>query len=233
VLKSSQNNPSPNPPIFPVIANGDISSVIQVIIPELKNNITSGLKADVFMDFNARSNMTATESMQRYNIRNKVLFANALDFQNLLNHTINYSYKILSANNMFQKTNEAVDYFNQNNIDWFDIEYTSELSQISKTTEIQNLTNFINTMAMIAQVYPEATKRMDFAKIVEKIDGLFNNTSLLLDETEFKQKLEQEAQLMQEQNMMANMQAQANINNTNAQAFRNQKEALRPTGGNS
>jgi hypothetical protein len=159
-----------------------------------------------------------------------VLFANALDFQNLLNHIITYSYKILQTNNLFQKTNQAIEYFDQNSIDWFDIEYTSELSQISKTTEIQNLTNFINTMAMVAQVYPEALKRMDFAKIVEKIDGLFNNTSLLLDEQEFKQRLEAEAQAMQEQNMIQNMQAQANINNTNAQALKNQREAVRPMG---
>jgi hypothetical protein len=137
ILKASQNSPQTNPPIFPVIANGDISSVVQILLPQLQNNITSGLKSDVFLDFNSRSNMTATESMQRYNIRNKVLFANALDFQNLLNHIITYSYFILAREEAFSKSNNAIAFLNENSIEWFDIEYTSELSQISKTTEIQ------------------------------------------------------------------------------------------------
>jgi hypothetical protein len=261
ILRASQNNPTPNPPIFPVIANGDIASVVQIILPELKNNITSGLKADVFMDFNSRSNMTATESMQRYNIRNKVLFANALDFQSLLTHMITYSYWLLAKNNLLgvgslfrsrgqppaeqemEETEEdlvkraltrvmetpgsqAIEFLEQNNIDWFDIEYTSELSQISKTAEIQNLTNFLGTMTMVAQVYPTALKRIDFSKIVEKIDGLFNNTSLLLDETEFKKQLENEAVATQQQNELASLQSQANINVANANALKTQREAV-------
>ncbi|MDR3289667.1 MAG: hypothetical protein LBT02_00060 [Rickettsiales bacterium] len=50
----------------------------------------------------------------------------------------------------------------------------------------------------MAQIYPESIKRIDFPKIVEKTDKLFNNTSLLLDEAQFKENMMAEAQAMQQ-----------------------------------
>lgn len=143
ILRAPKDSPNINPPIFPVIQNGDIANTVNVLLPQLQNNISSGLKSDVFLDFNSKTDMTARESMIRYNIRNKVLFANALDFQTLLNHLIFNSYRILAVNNIFQKKkNEAINFLDSNNIDWFDIEYTSELAQISKNSEIETIGQF-------------------------------------------------------------------------------------------
>ena len=233
ILKADEQNPSINPPIFPVIQSGDISAVIQVLIPMLQQNITTALKADVFLDFNAKSNMTATETQVRNNIRNKVLFANALDFQSLLNNLIYNSYHILFDNNYSEKKDDVITYLEENNIDWFDIEYTSELAQIQKNSEIQNILSYINTMASVLSVAPqqsqqEVIKKIDFNKIADKIASIYNHNDFVLDEETFKKKIEAEQQAMAEQNQMQNELTQAEILNKNTQALKNQREANRP-----
>ena len=205
ILKADKDNPTINPPIFPVIQSGDISSVIQVLIPMLQNNISTALKADVFLDFNAKSNMTATETQVRNNIRNKVLFANALDFQSLLNNLIYNSYHILFDNNYMEKKDNVITYLEENNIDWFDIEYTSELAQIQKNSEIQSILSYINTMASVLSVAPqtsqqEVIKKIDFNKIADKIASIYNHNDFVLDEETFKKKIEAEQQAIAQQN---------------------------------
>ncbi len=209
VLKSDDQNPTTNPPIFPVIQPGDISTVIQVLIPMLQQNITTALKTDVFLDFNAKSSMTATETQIRSNIRNKILFANALDFQNLLNNLIYNSYHILFDEGFYDKKDNVIEYLEKNNIDWFDIEYTSELAQIQKNSEIQNILSYINTMASVLSVAPaesqqEVIKKIDFSKIADKIASIYNSSDFLLDEETFKRKLEAEQQAMAQQSQMQN-----------------------------
>ncbi len=231
VLKADENNPTPNPPIFPVIQAGDISALIQVLVPQLQSNITTALKSDVFLDFNAKSNMTATETQVRSNIRNKVLFANALDFQNLLNNLIYNSYHILFDDNFPDKKDDVITYLEQNNIDWFDIEYTSELAQIQKNSEIQNIMSYINTMASVLSIAPaesqqEVIKKIDFNKIADKIASIYNHNDFILDEETFKKKIQAEQQAIAQQNQIQNELTQADILNKNTQALKNQREAM-------
>lgn len=238
ILRAPKDSPNINPPIFPVIQNGDIANTVNVLLPQLQNNISSGLKSDVFLDFNNKTDMTARESMIRYNIRNKVLFANALDFQTLLNHLIFNSYRILAVNNIFQKKkNEAINFLDSNNIDWFDIEYTSELAQISKNSEIETIGQFINTMAAALSIAPqdkqlEAVKKINFNAIADDIARLFNKSNYLFSEEEFKQMMteEQEANLQMAQQQQAL--TEADLMNRNAQAMKTQREAMMPMGNN-
>lgn len=58
-------------PIFPLGQVGDISAVINFLIPELKKSITNIYKIDQLLDFNNQTSMTATESSYRMSIRGK------------------------------------------------------------------------------------------------------------------------------------------------------------------
>jgi hypothetical protein len=80
---------------------------------------------------------------------------------------------------------------------------------------------------MLLDKYPDAVKRIDYSELLDKIDKLFNNTSLLVDAETFEKKQQAEAQAMQEQNELAMAQNGANINKTNAEAFKQQREAMR------
>lgn len=236
VLKSDENNPNPNPPIFPVIQPGDVSHVIQILLPMLQQNITTALKTDVFLDFNAKSSMTATETQIRSNIRNKILFANALDFQNLLNNLIYNSYHILFDDDFYDRKDNVIEYLEKNNIDWFDIEYTSELAQIQKNSEIQNILSYINTMANIltlapAQSQQEIIKKIDFNAIADRVASIYNHNDFIIDEETFKKKIEAEQQAMVQQSQMQNELIQADILNKNTQALKNQREAMASMGG--
>ena len=58
-------------PIFPIAQAGDISAVVNFLIPELKKNIVNFFKIDQLLDFNNQTQMTATESSYRMSIRGK------------------------------------------------------------------------------------------------------------------------------------------------------------------
>ena len=233
ILKSSKDNPATNPSIFPVIANGDPTSAVNVLLPILQQNIATGLKSDIFLDFNSKSDMTATETQIRNNIRNKVLFANALDFQNLLNNLIYNSYYILFKDNFYNKKDEVITYLEDNYIDWFDIEYTSELAQIAKNSEITNIMNFIQTMASVLSIAPpekqqEVIKKIDFSKIADAVASIYNRNDFLISEEDFNKMVEEEKQAMAVQNQFLTEQAQADLTNKNAQTAKLLNEANRP-----
>lgn len=60
-------------PIFPIAQAGDISAVVNFLIPELKKDIVNIFKIDQLLDFNNQTQMTATESAMRMSIRGKSL----------------------------------------------------------------------------------------------------------------------------------------------------------------
>lgn len=58
-------------PIFPISQIGDISAIVNFLIPELKKDIVNIFKIDQLLDFNNQTAMTATESSFRMSIRGK------------------------------------------------------------------------------------------------------------------------------------------------------------------
>lgn len=68
---NAQATANGNQPIFPISQAGDISAVVNFLIPELKKNITNIFKIDQLLDFNNQTQMTATESSYRMSIRGK------------------------------------------------------------------------------------------------------------------------------------------------------------------
>ena len=58
-------------PMFPLQDIGDPSALVQFLLPYLNEKLATGFKVDLLLDFSQASDMTATESLQRYAIRNK------------------------------------------------------------------------------------------------------------------------------------------------------------------
>lgn len=58
-------------PVFPLSQSGDISAVVNFLMPELKKDIVNNFKIDQLLDFNNSTAMTATESSYRMGIRGK------------------------------------------------------------------------------------------------------------------------------------------------------------------
>jgi len=61
-------------PIFPISQAGDISAIVNFLIPELKKSIINIFKIDQLLDFNNNTKMTATESSMRMSIRGKSIY---------------------------------------------------------------------------------------------------------------------------------------------------------------
>ena len=58
-------------PVFPISNVGDISGIVNYLLPEEKKDITNTYKLDQLLDFNNQTQMTATESSFRMSIRGK------------------------------------------------------------------------------------------------------------------------------------------------------------------
>ncbi|MDR2526398.1 MAG: hypothetical protein LBC92_00800 [Rickettsiales bacterium] len=125
---------------------------------------------------------------------------------------------------------QLFDFMDANFGEWFELEYNTEIAQIMKNGEITNVVNYINSVKnVINGIIPETQQaileRIDFNKVNEKLDILFNKESLLYDEAEFMQLQEMKAQAAQQQQQIAQMQQEAQLNNLNSQSFKNQAEA--------
>lgn len=58
-------------PIIPIQDVGDPSKLVAWLIPYLNEKVATAFGIDVLLDFAANSDMTATESLQRFSIRGK------------------------------------------------------------------------------------------------------------------------------------------------------------------
>jgi hypothetical protein len=227
---------SNNPPIFPLVNVKDITPLVSFLMPRLENAISRSLHTDVFLDLNGAGagQMTARESMYRYNIRNKVLFPIVNRFvKDVFDPLILLSYQILYENNMIgdlapqvNSNNRAVipaviQQMQNEGYEWFDIEYISEIAQISKTAEIDNLLKFIEVYTMLLNVDQNVSSAVDIYKVLENMDGLFNNSTLLTNKAEYDAIKEQMQKMNSEQAELMKQTAISDINKKNSEAIKN------------
>lgn len=88
----------------------------------------------------------------------------------------------------------------------YSVEYTSPLAMLQKSTDVQAIQNFINTVAPLAQINPAALDSINFdAAIAKTADSLGVPASVLYTPEEMEAKRQQaaEQQAMQQAMMMA------------------------------
>lgn len=197
------------PPIFPIHDTGDPSGIIKFLMPFMEEKITTGFKIDALLDFNSAKDMTATESLQRYNIRGKSL-SGMLGQQKIerlipdMRRAISICYECgeLGVNpktdpkraarlNSLNKTErvipEAVLSCIAEGRPWFELRFNNELEKLLRTEHIQALTQIIQAITAIAALYPqiiEAIKWYDLLKAIN--DNLDSNSQILVTAKEFK-----------------------------------------------
>jgi hypothetical protein len=225
--------------MFPISEMQDPTALISFMIPNLRDSVTKALKSDIFLDFNSRSNMSATESAQRYNIRNKALYSTVMNFaNNILTPLIKRCYSVMYDRNAIG-SRELLDYsldekipdvimeLQESGVEWFDIEYNSEIYQISKSTEISNMTQYLMTIESAIKNNPSLLQAIDFYEILRKISELFNNSQFLIDKGQYQAMQQMAMQLQSQQAEMQNQNSMSIINKTNSEALKNDREARR------
>lgn len=236
-------------PAFPLYDVGDPSSLIQFVIPYLNEKITTGFKVDALLDFNSAKEMTATESLQRYTIRGQSLSGFLLQQKNeLLVPLVKRSIDILlnlgalgvdpiaepeRANFLIRERGlqervipEAVMKVIESGKPWYEISFNNELERLTRTQALQDMMQLINSVTVIAALYPDIIMAIDWYQMLVDINtNLSEQNQILLSEDEFREQIAQRAQMMQAQMMMQAGQAGAAIEKDTAQASKANAEA--------
>lgn len=200
-------------PLFPIHDVGDPSGIVQFLIPYLNDKITTAFKVDLLLDFSSSKEMTATESLQRFVIRGKSL-AGMLQQQKIegleiwMRRAISILMNIgefgVNPNEDAARAKALTDIGKPERIipeavlqvmatgrPWYEIKWNNELEKLSRTQSVEALMQVLQTIIVIAGVFPDIIEAVDWYKLLRDInDNLDFNSQIILSEEEFKAKIE-------------------------------------------
>lgn len=239
---NSQATSGQQAPIFPISQAGDISSVINFLIPQLKKDITNIFKIDQLLDFNTKTQMTATESSYRMSIRGKSI--NGILSQQkteCIEPIIHRSVSIIqecglygvSLENMPERTPEEIlrkqmaikenDFIPdvvaqamKDNKPWYKIEFNGELERLCNAEIYEAIGRFLQYFSAILNIKPEiayAINAYEFLELLKSVSNLVND-NLVKTKTEYEQIIAamEEAKAKQAQMQQALLQSQTGKN---------------------
>lgn len=223
---------NPQLPVFPIHDVGDPSDIIKWLIPYLNDKITTAFKVDALLDFNSAKDMTATESLQRYNIRGKSLSGLLIRQKNErlipdVRRAISICWecgelgvnaskhpsaaaKIPPAAKARQIIPQAVLDVFQSGKPWYELEFNNELENLLRTQKIQNLVQMIQSITAVAALYPDIIHAIDWYQLLKDInDNLDIDAKIMVSADEFKAIIAKAASDRAQQAKAANMQQMA------------------------
>jgi hypothetical protein len=209
-------------PVFPIHDVGDPSDIIKFLIPYLNGKITTAFKVDALLDFNSDNTMTATESLQRYNIRGKSLAGILIRQKNErlipdVRRAISICWecgelgvnqekhpqaaaKMSAKQKLTQIIPDAVLQCFAAGKPWYELEFNNELENLLRTQKIQNLVQMIQSITAVAALYPDIVHAIDWYQLLKDInDNLDIDAKIMISADDFKAIIAQAAQARQQQ----------------------------------
>ena len=220
-------------PIFPIAQSGDISAVVNFLIPELKKDIVNIFKIDQLLDFNNQTQMTATESSYRMSIRGKSI--NGLLSQQkteVIEPTCHRAISIIADCGLFGKTYTEVmempvytmqdlaykekliqegDFIPQiveeamkDNKIWYTLQFNGEIEKLSNSDVYEAIGRFLQYLSAILQIKPEIANAINAYEFLD----LLKSVSNLVNDNLIKTKYEYEQILQAMEQAQAQQQEQ-------------------------
>ena len=226
--------------------------MIQFLIPELKNQVTSAMKTDIMLDFNSAKQMTAQEAMARMSLRSQSLSAMLKQqedelLQPLFRRVLNTLYDLGEVGiDMDTITDDAEKARLEQVVrldpsrqipeevkqaiaagrDWFSIEFNNELTRVIKGQKIQQYNQFLQALMFAGQIRPEVVQAFDAYGYVERIQDILGiDQALMIDPKEFKKQMESQAATAAAGNAVNTANTSADTNAKNAKANKDNTEA--------
>ena len=241
-------------PIFPLSQAGDISAVVNFLIPELKKNITNIFKIDQLLDFNNQTQMTATESSYRMSIRGKSIngLLNQLKtelIEPILHRSIQiiqdcgiYGYKLSELPEMTeeqiafkQKVFEEGDFIPEvieeamkDNKLWYKIKFNGELEKLCNAEIYDAIGKFLQYLQAILQIKPElvhAINDYEFLDLIKSVSNLVND-KLIKSKYQYEEILQAIEEAQQQQAEQQAMLQQVQMAKDGATAQKQSADAL-------
>lgn len=226
-------------PIIPMQDVGDPSAIVNWLVPYLNEKVATAFKIDILLDFAQDSNMTATESLQRYSIRGKSIAGMILQqrmelFEPLIRRCVSICMdnKVMGIDPTDGKAvaqmmelgrkdmviPDAVVECISEGKPWYKIKFNNEVDKIGKTDKVDDLLKMLNFITALMSVNPDIALAIDWYGLLKDASEAMNLESNIISATKFKEEIakraEQQAQLAQAQT--GQLQAQANRDNATA-----------------
>lgn len=198
-----QSANSSNQPIFPISQAGDISAVVNFLIPQLQKTIINMFKIDQLLDFNNQTEMTATESSYRMSIRGKAI--NGLLSQQkteCIEPTCHRAISIIQNCNLFGYTKEQIqempedteeqiaykqeliangDYIPdvvleamKNNKMWYSLKFNGELEKLCNAEIYEAIGRFLQYLSAILNLKPELAHAINGYEFLDLLKSVSN-----------------------------------------------------------
>lgn len=239
-------------PVFPIHDIGDPTGIIKFLLPYLNEKIATGFKIDILLDFSSAKDMTATESMQRYNIRGKslggILQQQKIEMFEVVIHRcvqleddmnlagVNPTQEkdlariVEAAGNAQIIVPDAVAQAMKEGKQWYKIKFNNELDRLSKTQAMERVIQSVNAIMMIGQAFPKIVDAVEWYKIWADVNK-YLGVDYIKDEEEFKAILIKQMEMQQGAMQMQAMQVGAETGKNIAQGKKHAAEAKQIDGG--
>lgn len=226
-------------PIMPMQDVGDPSAIVNWLVPYLNEKVATAFKIDILLDFAQNSNMTATESLQRYSIRGKSIAGMILQqkmelFEPLIRRCVSICLdnNVLGVNPVNKEEVTRLIELGRNDIvipdaivecvkenkPWYKIKFNNEVDKIGKTDKVDDLLKMINFVTALISIYPDIALAIDWYGLLKDASEAMNLQHNIVSLNNFKKEIaaraQQQAQLAQAQT--GQLQAQANRDNATA-----------------
>lgn len=235
-------------PIFPIAQAGDISAVVNFLLPMLNKNITNIFKIDQLLDFNNQTQMTATESSFRMSIRGKSisgvlsqqkdeciepvchraiaiikeagLYGQSLEDMQL---SIQAPEDAIAFELALKENNfipEAVAAAMKNNKRWYKLKFNGELEKLCNAELYESIGRFLQYFASLLQMKPEIIYTINEYEFLELLKKVSNlvNDNLVKTKTEYNAILAALEEARAQQEQMQNAIDAANVTKQYASA---------------
>ena len=190
-------------PIFPIAQTGDISAVVNFLIPELKKDIVNIFKIDQLLDFNNQTQMTATESSYRMSIRGKSI--NGLLTQEKTETIEPVCHRAISiiadcglfgrtysdVQNLPEETQEQIAYKKKlikegdfipqiieeamrDNKIWYKLKFNGELEKLCNAEVYEAIGRFLQYLNAVLQIKPELAHAINAYEFLELLKSVSN-----------------------------------------------------------
>lgn len=190
-------------PIFPISQAGDISAVVNFLIPQLQKTIINMFKIDQLLDFNNQTEMTATESSYRMSIRGKAI--NGLLSQqktecieptchraiSIIQNCKLFGYTLDEIQEMPEETEEQMAYKQQliatgdyipeivleamkNNKMWYTLKFNGELEKLCNAEIYESIGRFLQYLSAILNLKPEVAHAINGYEFLELLKSVSN-----------------------------------------------------------
>ena len=248
-----QAMPNGQAPIFPLSQAGDISAVVNFLIPELKKNIVNIFKIDQLLDFNNQTEMTATESSFRMSIRGKAISGLITQQKTeCLEPVMHRAISIIADCGLFgydlnklpERTEEEIEFKQKvindeeyipeaiaeaikNNEVWYKLKFNGEIEKLSNAEIYEAIGRFLQYLSAVLQIKPELVNALndyEFLDLLKSVSNLVND-NLVKTKTQYKEIIEKLEKAQQEQQAIQAQLAQSQALSNMANANKGQSEA--------